>query len=77
MIIKNINVVIPFDRFIDFPPYLGGYLTAVELIDSGIPIDVNLLNILELPVLEYGTLSVLENFEDKVIFYMWTSNEAE
>ena len=77
MIITNINVEISFSAFIDYPPYMAMYLTALTLLEYGIPVEISLTDILKSPKLTSGTLTTVEDFENKVITYKWMRDETK
>tara|TARA_R110000851_G_scaffold257469_4_gene409967 strand:- start:3351 stop:3569 length:219 start_codon:yes stop_codon:yes gene_type:complete len=70
-----ITVRIKFNQFNEFPPYLGTYLTAVELIGHGIPLDLTLNNIILPPSLIRGYLTTCEDFINNDIVYTWEDDD--
>jgi hypothetical protein len=72
-----ITVRIKFNQFVEFPPYLGTYLTAVELISHGMPVDLSLTNIMLPPSIKRGYLTTYEDFDEGEIIYTWEDNQHE
>jgi hypothetical protein len=67
----RIDVCISFTEFVEYPPYMALYLISVKLIEHGIPIILNLTDIMDSPKIESGTLKCYEDFNNGTLVYRW------